>query len=193
MENILDTCKFILVNIDDIPENLRSGETNIIKFCRNLVKYSAVALTEEDYLDYFSNSNIKHEIINQYDATVGSAWWGEIRAEKSGYINGIIDGTPKTERAIISMDDGIYNSALSLMKKVAILLIDDEISLGNTKYNEGVKNLFTEANSIYDINILYEDFIGIPMPYNQALQMNLVTNNGSRIRNESGFEISVLR
>lgn len=185
-----ENLKYILINIDDIPENYRSGENNIIKLSRNLVKYAVVGVTYEDY-DLISN--LQHTVITQQEALIGTCWWGDTRAEKKGYVTGFIDEKPKTERGIISSNEADLSAALSVMKKVAEMIIDAEISLGTFGYNENVKNLFSQAINIYDINILYEEFIGVEMPLPQAIEMNLVYQNGQRIFNPNRLIASFLR
>jgi len=185
-----ENLKYILIDVDDIPENYRSGEGNIIKLNRSLVKYSVVGVTYEDY--YLIN-NQPHVVITQQEALIGSCWWGDTRAEKKGYVTGFIDNQPKTERGIVSSNEADLSAALSLMKKVASMIIDAEISSGTFGYNEDVKTLFDQATNIYDINILYEEFIGVEMPLPQAVEMNLAYENGQRIFNPNRLIASFLR
>lgn len=186
-----DSLKYILINLDNIPEKYRSGDNRIYKLNRAIINYSIVGIPPENY---HLVSSLRHLEISKEEAFNGYCWWGEIRSQKMGYKDFLINGRKKTEKSLISVQENDLEYAMSLMKKLAKLLIEDEIARGNPDYNrKGILELFENASDIRTLNKLYEDYIGIEMPRSQALEMKLFNENGKRIFKSNRLFITELR
>lgn len=180
-----DRTIFFFARLKDLPAILL--ENNLFEYQSTIVSYSILGCNPTDYDKYVKNA--KHTIITRDVAIKGAKWWGEIRAEKTDYIDDPETGF-KT-RGKISLTDDAIACVITAMKTCASLIIDDEIALGTYGFDKNVKQLFENATSIRELNTLYEDFFSIEMPWKQAIEMNRTTSNGKRIFSETRLSITV--
>lgn len=180
MENLI----YFIANLEELPK--KAFENNIFVFQNTKYIYSFLGVTQENYNLYIKD--YPHEIIDGETVVIGSRWWGEVRAEKKFYAPSTNDGS--MQRVVVSISESDAEKAVTLMKIFARKIIEREISLGTPYYNNGIIDLFENASTISDLNILYEDYIGVPMPCLQASALNRFTEDGQRIYNENRLIIS---
>lgn len=179
---------FFIADLKDLPPEVLTD--HIFEFQDTKIKYSTLGCTQENYDKYIVGA--RHFLISRDVAVKGSKWWAEIRAEKKDYIFNPETGYYDT-KVYISLSEDSIASVVECMKTYAKLLIEDEIVLGTSGFNESLSSVFQNASSISELNILYEDFFGIEMPYHQAVELNRVTSNGQRIFNENRTKLSFIQ
>lgn len=183
-----DNLIYFFGNLNDFPTE--SLTNNIFTYQNTIIKYSILGCNQQDYNMYILGN--KHVLLDKDIATQSTKWWGEIRVEKKDYVLDPETNT-YTKKIYISISEEESLNVLISMKIYAKLLIEDEIKEGTAGYNLSLLENFNNCNNIFDLNILFEDFLGIDMPYKQAAQLNKVTYSGDRIYNENRLRIKNLR
>lgn len=176
----MDNLVYFIASLKELPKE--ALENNIFKFQDTKYVFSFLGVTQEDYNKYIVGS--PHEVLPERMVRNGCNWWGEIRASKKSYPAGA------TDKQLISITEENAADTVALMKVFARKIVEREIAAGHSGYNQTVINMFESASSIKELNVLYEDFIGVPMPDGQALEMNRFNSNGQRIYNENRLTIS---
>lgn len=180
MENLV----YFIAILKELPKGC--FDNNIFKFQDTKYVYSFLGVTQEDYTKYIAGA--PHDVLDGQMVVDGCKWWGEIRSQKKHYAKDEELGG-ETLKVYISMTDTIAANTVALMKIFAAKIINREIEKGTPGYNKTVFDLFDKATTIRELNILYEDYIGVPMPDSQAREMKLFTANGQRIYNENRLTI----
>jgi len=183
-----DNLIYFFADLHDVSQE--ALDNKIFEFQDTKIKYSILGCTQENYDKYIVG--VEHFPLDRNTAVKGSKWWAEIRAEKKDYVFNPETGNYDT-KVYVSLSEEAVASVVNCMKIFAKLLIEDEIENNTPGFNTSLIQTFDNCNSIYDLNILYEDFLGIEMPYKQAVELNRINANGQRIFNENRLRIESLR
>lgn len=128
--------------------------------------------------------DVSKEEITEDEALIGIKFYGISRDYRKAY--SVVEGLEPDEeggsKTKVYHTDHTKAVALSLMKKIAKRRILDEFS--RRENQTGKESLLTSidaAPTIWDLNILREDLLGVEMPVYQAIEMGLADENGIRI------------
>jgi hypothetical protein len=128
--------------------------------------------------------NLSMEELTEDEALIGAKFYSISREFRKAYSN--VEGLEPDEeggnKTKVYHTDYTKAVTLSLMKKITKRRIVDEF---NRRENQtGKESLLTSidaASTIWDLNILREDLLGVEMPVYQAEEMGLLNENGTRI------------
>jgi hypothetical protein len=128
--------------------------------------------------------NANMEEISEDEALVGIKFYGISRDFRKAY--SVVEGLEPDEeggnKTKVYHTDHTKEVTLSLMKKITKRRIVDEF---NRRENQnGKESLLTSIDvcpTIWDLNILREDLLGVEMPSYQAAELGLLDENGLRI------------
>lgn len=127
--------------------------------------------------------NVSMEEITEDEALIGSKFYGISREYRKAYsqVEGLEPDEEGGSKTKVYHTDHTKAVTLSLMKKITKRRIVDEF---NRRENQtGKESLLTSidaAASIWDLNILREDLLGIEMPVYQAAELGLLDERGLR-------------
>lgn len=128
--------------------------------------------------------DVSKEEISEDEALTGSKFYGISRDYRKAYsqVEGLEPDEEGGFKTKVYHTDHTKAVTLSLMKKITKRRIIDEF---NRRENQnGKESLLTSidaASSIWDLNLLREDLLGVEMPVYQAIEMGLADQNGLRI------------
>lgn len=128
--------------------------------------------------------NLSMQEITQDEATIGAKFYGISRDYRKAYsaVEGLVPDEEGGSKTKVYHTDETRAVTLSLMKKITKLRIIDEFNRREDQTNkESVLASVDACTSIWDINILREDLLGVEMPLYQATQMGLTDQTGNRI------------
>ena len=128
--------------------------------------------------------NLSMEEISEDEATIGPKFYAVSRDYRKAYsaIEGLEPDEEGGSKTKVYHTDHTKQVTLSLMKKITKRRIVDEFNRREDQSNkESVLASVDAAASIWDINILREDLLGVEMPVYQASEMGLLNENGARI------------
>jgi hypothetical protein len=128
--------------------------------------------------------NVSMEELTEDEATIGPKFYAISRDYRKAY--SVVEGLEPDEEG--GSKTKVYHTehtkavTLSLMKKITKRRIVDEF---NRRENQtGKESILTSIDacpSIWDLNILREDLLGVEMPVYQAQEMGLLDERGLRI------------
>ena len=156
-----------------------SGMTSLIW----LDSYGLFSVTPEAEAA-LSELNLSMQEITQDEATIGAKFYGISRDYRKAYsaVEGLAPDEEGGSKTKVYHTDETRAVTLSLMKKITKLRIIDEFNRREDQTNkESVLASVDACTSIWDINILREDLLGVEMPLYQATQMGLTDQTGNRI------------
>ena len=142
--------------------------------------FSVTAAAEADLLAL----NVSNEEITADEAIIGAKFYGISRDYRKAYsaVEGLAPDEEGGTKTKVYHTDETRAVTLSLMKKITKLRIIDEFNRREDQTNkESVLASVDACTSIWDINILREDLLGVEMPLYQATQMGLTDQTGNRI------------
>jgi hypothetical protein len=142
--------------------------------------FSVTAAAEAELLAL----NVSNEEITADEAIIGAKFYGISRDYRKAYsaVEGLVPDEEGGSKTKVYHTDETRAVTLSLMKKITKLRIIDEFNRREDQTNkESVLASVDACTSIWDINILREDLLGVEMPVYQATQMGLTDQNGNRI------------
>jgi hypothetical protein len=128
--------------------------------------------------------NVSNEEITADESTIGSKFYGISREYRKAYsaIEGLEPDEEGGSKTKVYHTDHTRSVTLSLMKKITKRRIVDEFNRRENRTGEA--SLLTSidaATTIWDLNILREDLLGVEMPVYQAQEMGLLNESGLRI------------
>ena len=128
--------------------------------------------------------NASMEEISEDEATIGSKFYGISREYRKVYshVEGLEPDEEGGTKTKIYHTNHTKEVTLSLMKKITKRRIVDEFNRreDQTEKDSILASVDTAA-SIWDLNILREDLLGVEMPVYQAAEMGLLDERGLRI------------
>lgn len=127
--------------------------------------------------------NLSMEEISEDEATIGPKFYGISRDYRKAYsqVEGLEPDDVGGTKTKVYHTNHTREVTLSLMKKITKHRIVDEFNRREDQTNkEDVLASVDAATSIWDINILRENLLGVEMPVYQAAQMGLLDENGIR-------------
>lgn len=127
---------------------------------------------------------VSMEEISEDEALIGPKFYAVSREYRKAYsaVEGLEPDEEGGSKTKVYHTDHTKEVTLSLMKKITNLRIIDEFNRREDQSNkESVLASVNAATSIWDINILREDLLGVEMPVYQASEMGLLNENGRRI------------
>lgn len=137
--------------------------------------YSLFELTDDAW-DQFPFDSVSWEEVTELEATEGWKYYSEIRGYRSVYPE--VEGEDKIK---VEITPEIEASTVLLMKRVFKKMIQDEFDSRESR--EGEDALLSEIDaleSIRELNVKREEYLGIQMPIPQAEEMGLLDENGLR-------------
>jgi hypothetical protein len=127
--------------------------------------------------------DVSKEEISEDEALIGPKFYGISREYRKAYsaVEGLVPDEEGGNKTKVYHTEHTKAVTLSLMKKITKRRIVDEF---NRRENQnGKESLLTSidaAPSIWDLNLLREDLLGVEMPVYQAIEMGLANENGIR-------------
>ena len=142
--------------------------------------FSATAEAEAELLAL----DLSMEGITEDEALIGAKFYGISRESRKAYSN--VEGLEPDEeggnKTKVYHTDDTKAVTLSLMKKITKRRIVDEFNRREDQTGkESILASIDAAATIWDLNILREDLLGVEMPVYQAAEMGLLNENGTRI------------
>lgn len=124
------------------------------------------------------------EEITEDEATLGAKFYGISRDYRKAYsaVEGLEPDEEGGSKTKVYHTEHTKAVTLSLMKKITKRRIVDEFNRREDRTGE--ESLLTSvdaAATIWDLNILREDLLGVEMPVYQAQEMGLLDERGLRI------------
>ncbi len=128
--------------------------------------------------------NLSMEELTEDEALIGSKFYSISREFRKAY--SVVEGLEPDEeggsKTKVYHTDHTKAVTLSLMKKITKRRIVDEFNRReNQTGKESILASIDAASTIWDLNILREDLLGVEMPLYQAQEMGLLNENGIRI------------
>lgn len=147
-----------------------------------LDSYGIFSVSEEA-LDTVEALEVSKEEITEAEATIGVKFYGVSRDYRSAY-SSVENLTPdeegKDKTKVYHTDESVA-AALGLMKKISKNRVIDEYNRREDQSGkEEVLLSIENASTIWDLNILREDLLGVEMPIYQAMEMGLADENKMR-------------
>jgi hypothetical protein len=168
---------FIVRFYREVPQI--TGMTSLIWFD----SYGIFSLTTEAEAELLA-LNVSMEELTEDEATIGPKFYAISRDYRKAYsaVEGLEPDEEGGSKTKVYHTEHTRAVTLSLMKKITKRRIVDEF---NRRENQtGKESILTSVDacpSIWDINILREDLLGVEMPVYQANDMGLLDERGLRI------------
>ena len=144
--------------------------------------YSIFSATEEGEIE-LNKLNLSMEEITEDEAITGVKFYGISRDYRKAYsqVEGLVPDEEGGRKTTVYHTDETRQVTLSLMKKITKRRILDEFNRRTDQTGkEDVIKSVDDCQSIWDINILRENLLGVEMPRYQAAQMGLCDENNNR-------------
>jgi len=128
--------------------------------------------------------DVSKEEISEDEALTGSKFYGISRDYRKAYsqVEGLEPDEVGGSKTKVYHTDHTKAVTLSLMKKITKRRIIDEFNRREDQTGkDSIIASVNDANSIWDLNILKENLLGLEMPVYQAIEMGLADQNGVRI------------
>lgn len=141
--------------------------------------FSVTEASEEAVLSL----NVPLEEISEDEALKGPKFYGVSRDYRSAYseVEGLEPDKEGGYKTKVYHTDDTISATLSLMKKISKKRVEDEYARrDDTSGKESVLQSLEDAESIWDINTLRENLLGVEMPMYQAMEMGLADENKNR-------------
>jgi len=141
--------------------------------------FSVTEAAEEAVLEL----SVPMEEISEDEALNGTKFYGVSRDYRSAYseVEGLEPDEEGGYKTKVYHTDDTISSTLSLMKKISKRRVEDEYARrDNVVGKESVLQSLEDAASIWDINTLRENLLGVEMPMYQAMEMGLADQNKNR-------------
>ena len=141
--------------------------------------FSATENAENELL----NMDVPMEEISEDEALIGAKFYGVSRDYRKAYseVEGLEPDEEGGSKTKVYHTDDTRAAALSLMKKITKRRIIDEFNRREDQSTkDSVLGSVDAVTSIWDMNILREDLLGVEMPVYQAIEMGLCNENGLR-------------
>jgi len=148
-----------------------------------LDSYGIFSLTPEAEIELLA-LDLSMEEITEDEALIGSKFYGISREFRKAYsqVEGLEPDEEGGTKTKIYHTNNTRSVTLSLMEKITKRRIIDEFNRREDQTGkESVLASIDAAASIWDLNILREDLLGVEMPVYQAAEMGLLNENGLRI------------
>jgi hypothetical protein len=127
--------------------------------------------------------NVPMQEISEDEALNGTKFYGVSRDYRSTYseVEGLEPDEEGGYKTKVYHTDDTRSATLSLMKKISKRRVEDEYARRDDVVGkESVLQSLEDAASIWDINILRENLLGVEMPMYQAMEMGLADQNKNR-------------
>jgi hypothetical protein len=168
---------FIIRFYKEIPQIV--GMTSITWFD----SYGIFSVTSEAEPELLA-LNVSMEEITEDEALIGFKFYGISREFRKVYsqMEGLEPDEEGGNKTKVYHTDHTKAVTLSLMKKITKRRIVDEFNRREDQTGkESILGSIDAAATIWDLNILREDLLGVEMPLYQAQEMGLLNENGLRI------------
>lgn len=141
--------------------------------------FSVTEAAEESVLSL----DVSMEEISEDEALTGVKFYGVSRDYRSAYseVEGLTPDEEGGYKTKVYHTDETKAVTLSLMKKISKKRVIDEFNRREDQSGkEDVLASIDAASTIWDLNILREDLLGVEIPRYQAAEMGLTDENGER-------------
>jgi hypothetical protein len=159
---------------------IKAGDLNkyVLAFPNQNLKGDVKAFVDGDKTEYLGQEFLEDEAI------IGFKFYGISRDFRKAYseMEGLEPDEEGGSKTKVYHTDYTRQVTLSLMKKIAKRRIVDEFNRREDQTGkESILTSIDAAATIWDLNILREDLLGVEMPLYQAQEMGLLNENGIRI------------
>jgi hypothetical protein len=168
---------FIVRFYKEVPQI--TGMTSIMW----LDSYGIFSVTESAEQELVS-LNVSMEEISEDEALIGTKFYGISRDYRKAYsaTEGLVPDEEGGSKTKVYHTELTKSVTLSLMKKITKRRIIDEFNRREDQTGkEAVLESVDDVTTIWDMNILRENLLGVEMPVYQAIAMGLCNENGLRI------------
>ena len=148
-----------------------------------LDSYGIFSVTTEAEIELLA-LNVSMEEITGDEALIGSKFYGISREFRKAYsqVEGLEPDEEGGTKTKVYHTNYTKEVTLSLMKKITKRRIVDEFNRREDQTGkDSILASVDAAASIWDLNILREDLLGVEIPVYQAAEMGLLNENGLRI------------
>lgn len=148
-----------------------------------LDSYGIFSVTTEAEIELLA-LNVSMEEITGDEALIGSKFYGISREFRKAYsqVEGLEPDEEGGTKTKVYHTNHTKEVTLSLMKKITKRRIVDEFNRREDQTGkDAILASVDAAASIWDLNILREDLLGVEIPVYQAAEMGLLNENGLRI------------
>lgn len=168
---------FIVRFYKEVPQI--TGMTSLTSFD----SYGVFSVTAEAEAEFLA-LDVSKEEITEDEATIGSKFYAISRDYRKAYsaVEGLEPDEEGGSKTKVYHTEQTKAVTLNLMKKISKRRIVDEFNRREDRTGE--ESLLTSidaAATIWDLNILREDLLGVEMPVYQAQEMGLLDERGLRI------------
>ena len=128
--------------------------------------------------------NLSMEEVTEDEVLIGCRFYGISREFRKAYssVEGLEPDEEGGNKTKVYHTDYTRQVTLSLMKKITKRRIVDEFNRREDQTGkESILTSVDAAATIWDLNVLREDLLGVEMPVYQAAEMGLLNENGTRI------------
>ena len=168
---------FIVRFYREVPQI--DGMTSLTSFD----SYGVFSVTAEAETEFLA-LDVSKEEITEDEATIGSKFYAISRDYRKAYsaVEGLEPDEEGGSKTKVYHTEETRAVTLSLMKKITKRRIVDEFNRREDQTGkENILNSVDDCTSIWDINILRENLLGVEMPVYQAGDMGLLDERGLRI------------
>jgi hypothetical protein len=145
--------------------------------------YGIFSLTSEAEQE-IQELNLSMEELSEDEALIAPKFYGISREYRKAYSEeeGLVPDEEGGSKTKVFHTEHTKAVTLSLMKKITKKRIIDEFNRREDQTNkDSVLASVEAAASIWDLNILREDLLGVEMPVYQAAELGLCDENGHRV------------
>ena len=174
--------KYFLADLGDLPELFCDGNNSPLTFRDSKVKFNICGCEESDYDTYIAPlkaSKPIEDIVDEDTALTASRCWGDVREKRSLWVGGDTDVDKFPEKTKVEITDDMRAKTLTVMKQHAKMIVQLAIDLGDgDPYNSSLLTDIENSDTITQINIIYENYLGSQLPRKDALDLNLYESDG---------------
>ncbi len=171
--------KYFNVHLDDLPETWRDGHSTPLTMHNSKVWFAICGCEESDYdavIEPLKSSKPITDIVDEDTAITASNCWGDVREKRSEWNT---DSKGDSVKEKVEITDDMKTKTLTVMKQHAKMLVQKAIDDGDgDPYNSSLLTDIENSASIAQINIIYEDYLGIQLSRAQAQDLNLYESDG---------------
>ena len=174
--------KYFLADLDDLPNIFNEGK--LTYYSSHSGKFAICGCEEVDYNTHIvplkSGENKKpiEDIVDEETAIEASRCWGDTRAKRSEWVADS-DVDKYTSKTKIDITDDMRSKTLIVMKQAAKMIVQLGIDASaGDPYNESLLTDIDNSATVTQINIIYENYLGVDIPHQDATDLNKYESDG---------------
>jgi len=171
--------KYFLADLDDLPNVFNDGKLS--HYSSHSGKFAICGCEEEDYNTHIAplkSSKPIEDIVDEETAIEASRCWGDTRAKRSQW-TGDSDVDKYSSKTKIDISDDMRSKTLIVMKQAAKMIVQFGIDAGEgDPYNASLLTDIDNSDTVTQINIIYENYLGQDLPHQDATDLNKYESDG---------------